>query len=102
MRMGEIVEQVIKERGMTKAEFGRRINTSRQNVNTLLRKDNFDTHLLTKMCRVLKYNFYQHLDLPAGLTQSDPETTPARKMYLVVEIPVGDHHLLSDILSHLG
>lgn len=57
--MGQLIQEKLKEAGMTKAEFGRRINTSRQNVNTLLRKEYVPVDTLLKVCRVLQYNFFE-------------------------------------------
>ena len=59
VNLGKLIELRIKEVGMTKAEFGRRINTSRQNVNTLLRKKSWDTKLLIRCSQVLGQNFFK-------------------------------------------
>lgn len=95
MKLGERIEERIKERGMTKAEFGRRINTSRQNVNTLLRKDSFDTRLLVKIGKVLEYDFFQHLQRP---NKAEPDRgEPEPKLYMIIELPP-DYH---DKFKHL-
>ncbi len=57
--MGSLIEARLKEVGMTKAEFGRRIHTSRQNVNTLLRKHHVPVDVLAVASRVLKRNFFE-------------------------------------------
>lgn len=55
---------------MTKAEFGRRMNTSRQNVNTMLRKENWTVDLIADASRVLKKNFFL-VFLPERLRQEE-------------------------------
>lgn len=62
IHIGSKIAERIKANGMTKAEFGRRINTSRQNVNTLLRKDTLDASLLYQISSVLKFNFFSYYD----------------------------------------
>lgn len=87
IHIGRLIEERIKEVGMTKAEFGRRINTSRQNVNTLLRKESLDTRLLKKIGRVLNHDFFHYFQrkgtLP-GSVEEEPQSGPNVK--LVVEL----------------
>lgn len=103
MHLGEIIESIIKERGMTKAEFGRRIHTSRQNVNTLLRKASLETKTLSKICRVLRYNFFQHIDLPWDLkkqAEENPEPSKGPKMYVILEVSPEDRDFITDYLGN--
>jgi transcriptional regulator with XRE-family HTH domain len=58
LHVGQLIEKVLDERGMTKAEFGRRIKTSRQNVNSILQKKSMDTDYLLHICVVLGTNFF--------------------------------------------
>ncbi len=58
VHIGQVVEQRIIELGMTKAEFGRRMDTSRQNVNTLLSKENWTVDMIASASRVLGQNFF--------------------------------------------
>lgn len=71
---------------MSKAEFGRRIGTSRQNVNTLLRKTSMDTSQLATICKVLSHDFFQYIERPQ---KELPK--PKRKVFVLLEVP-GDHH----------
>ena len=59
--IGSEIERRLIEMGMTKAEFGRRIITSRQNVSLILQKESMDTAALHKICRVLDHNFFQYI-----------------------------------------
>lgn len=85
IHIGRLIEERIKEVGMTKAEFGRRISTSRQNVNTLLRKESLDTKLLRKICRVLDYDFF-HYFLKPGTMVGSPEDPQGPVVKLVIEL----------------
>ena len=98
MRLGEIIEMRVKQIGMTKAEFGRRINTSRQNVNTLLRKEHFDTRVLTKICKVLNYDFYEHIKRPKHNPETG-ETEPHKRIYITIEARPEDHDKLMKLLK---
>ena len=84
LHMGNLIDAQIIKVGMTKAEFGRRINTSRQNVNTLLKKPFLSIDLLLKICSVLNYNFLDELVeyLPKELQESG-EGTVIQKVYSV-------------------
>lgn len=87
---------------MTKAEFGRRINTSRQNVNTLLRKESMDIQLLQKIGKVLQYDF---LALYTFKGHAIPLDGPKQEagFELVVRVPNIEHGKdLLDLLQHNG
>lgn len=62
IHLGNLIAQQLIKVGMTKAEFGRRIGTSRQNVNTLLKKQSINTDLLIIICKVLNHNFFDDLE----------------------------------------
>ena len=59
VHIGELIEKRRKEVGMTKAELGRRINTSRQNINSILKKEHISTDLLVQISRELDHNFFE-------------------------------------------
>ena len=86
IHIGRLIEQRIKEVGMTKAEFGRRINTSRQNVNTLLKKNSLDTEMLWRISEVLNFDFFQCFLGAAKVTGAKKQPAgPVVK--LVIELP---------------
>jgi hypothetical protein len=64
-----MVERRLDEMGMTKAEFGRRINTSRQNVNSLLNKPGLDSALLWRISLALDHDFFHAVSLALGIPQ---------------------------------
>lgn len=59
--LGERIAQVLQNRGMSKAEFARRIYTSRQNVNALLRREDISVWQLVHIGKVLDFNFFTEL-----------------------------------------
>lgn len=72
LHIGNVIAARIQEIGMTKAEFGRRISTSRQNVNTVLRKESLDGHQLFMVSMVLGidlFAFYQK-KLPEAIQET--------------------------------
>ena len=56
-----MIAERLEEIGMSKAEFGRRIDTSRQNVNTLLRKQDMSVEQLLRISVVLDKDFMAEL-----------------------------------------
>ena len=59
--IGKLIEKQLKETGMTKSEFARRINKSRQNVDHILKRKSVDTELLECISKVLSHDFFQYL-----------------------------------------
>lgn len=59
IHLGEIIEAELKRIGITKAEFGRRINVSRQNVSSLIRKANLHTDTLKRVSIELNRNLFE-------------------------------------------
>lgn len=53
-----LIEQRINELGLSKSEFGRRIDIPQQNVNRILEKSNIDTDKLISISEALDYNFF--------------------------------------------
>lgn len=71
LHLGALVDRRLDESGMTKAEFGRRIGTSRQNVHTLIRKPTLTTEQLMDICVVMKYDLFAVLS--EALHQAVPD-----------------------------
>lgn len=90
IHIGNLVEAQIRSRGITKAEFGRRISTSRQNVNSLLHRESWDTHLLIRAGKALECNFFDYFTTP-----TPDRGEPPKRHYILVEIDPQHHkHLL--------
>jgi hypothetical protein len=78
--VGELVARRLDVVGMTKAEFGRRIATSRQNVNSLLRKPTLTVDQLMEISVALQYDFFAVLSEALYKAEPDcqrPPTSPA-------------------------
>lgn len=74
--IGKLIRARLEAVGMTKAEFARRIHTSRQNVNLILSRASVHTDLLYRISEVLDYDFFADLR-PPGLR--DLEIGPERE-----------------------
>ena len=68
--IGRLIEKRVKELGMAKAEFARRINRSPQNVNDLFKRKSVDSEFLSEISKVLDFNFF------TLLSEDDPGAKP--------------------------
>lgn len=59
IHIGQEIEARINQLNITASEFARRIDTSKQNVNRILKKESIDTATLQKYCEVLDFNFFK-------------------------------------------
>lgn len=59
IHIGEMIDARLKEIGMSKAELGRRIHTSRQNINTITGKASIDVHTLVNVSNALVINYLE-------------------------------------------
>jgi transcriptional regulator with XRE-family HTH domain len=60
-KIGQLILDRLNQKGMTKSEFSRRINKSRQNVQDIFKRESLDTKLLSDISEVLEYNFFNIL-----------------------------------------
>lgn len=60
IHIGEKIKEIFEARGMKISEFANRINTVRQNVYKIFKKNDINTELLLKISRVLEYDFFRH------------------------------------------
>lgn len=58
IHIGKIILKKLKESGMSKSEFARRINKSPQNVQDIFTRQSIDTKLLSDISEVLGYSFF--------------------------------------------
>ncbi len=59
MEIGEMIRQVLLERGITVTDFAKTLSCSRENAHRILKKETLDTDLLMKISEVLKYDFFR-------------------------------------------
>jgi transcriptional regulator with XRE-family HTH domain len=104
VHVGKLIEWRLDETGMTKAEFGRRIDTSRQNVNSLLRKASLDTAYLQKISEALHYDFFKHLSSASrGEENASLPLSPGHaSVKLLIEIPREQQDQLLDLILGKG
>jgi transcriptional regulator with XRE-family HTH domain len=69
--IGKIIEDKLREKGISVSEFARRINTNRNNAYDIFRRDSIDTQLLQKISTVLEYDFFHHF-IPNPNIVSEP------------------------------
>jgi Cro/C1-type HTH DNA-binding domain len=74
LHLGQLVDQRLEESGMTKAEFGRRIGTSRQNVHSLIRKPTMTVEQLMAICVAMRFDFFAVLS--DMLREAEPDCQP--------------------------
>lgn len=60
VHIGQLILHRLTEIQMSKTDFAKNINTSRENVYNIFAKDNIDVEQLLVISKVLRYNFYQH------------------------------------------
>jgi len=60
IHIGKRIKQVFEKKGMSISEFSRRLNSSRENVYDIFKRQSIDTSLLEKISKVLEYDFFQH------------------------------------------
>jgi transcriptional regulator with XRE-family HTH domain len=58
--IGNKIHEFLKAKGMTVAEFSRRIKYSRENAYSIFKRESIDTQLLTTISEVLNHDFFQY------------------------------------------
>lgn len=100
IHVGKLVEERIHEIGMSKAEFGRRISTSRQNVNTLLRKRVWDVEQLVSASKILNTNFFEpFLEVLGGKAEVSRSNIQLEKTGFRVTIEVTNPAQMQEFLA---
>lgn len=62
--IGNLIESKIRLRGMTYAEFARRLNCNRTTVYNIVRSSSIDTERLRKISQILGYDFIREMQRP--------------------------------------
>ena len=60
VHIGEIIKRVVKEKGLSVTEFGKRISKHRRNVYDIFLRESVDTELLQKIGKVLEHDFFSY------------------------------------------
>ena len=61
--IGNIIQQKLKESGLSNAEFARKLNCTPQNVFNILERDSLDTALLLNISEALSHNFFSYFEI---------------------------------------
>ena len=59
IHIGNWIQQVLIEKNVKPSELARRIQTTRQNIGSILKKDSIDVKQLFTICNALNYDFFQ-------------------------------------------
>ncbi len=60
LHIGKLISKVLKEKGIKSTELAEKIHTSKQNLNSIFKREHIDTSILLKLCSALQYNFFLH------------------------------------------
>lgn len=60
IHIGQIIKSVAEERKMGATELSQHLNTSRENVYDIYRREAIDTAKLLQLSVILKYDFFEH------------------------------------------
>ena len=58
--IGELIRERLKDEERSVSWFARKLSCSRANVYKIFRKEYIDTELLTRISRILDYDFFQY------------------------------------------
>lgn len=85
VNLGEIIHQIVREKGWSDAEFAKNLNIARQNIKkTVFEKHSLDTDLLCSICEVLDCNLFDYF---SACNQNDyPQTPKEIKAKITIEM----------------
>ena len=86
IHMGQLIEKRLKDIGMSKAGFGRRINISRNDAIDLLKKPSLDEDELRKISKALRVNLFAAL--LDGVPAEIPPIDERRELEKVIRVQV--------------
>jgi transcriptional regulator with XRE-family HTH domain len=69
--VGEKIKDVLTEKNVKVIELAKLIDTSRQNVNGILKRKSLDSALLYKISNALQYNFFKHYVISNDESKTD-------------------------------
>lgn len=83
VNIGEVIRQKVEEIGLSKAEFAKRLNIQRQNIEkTVFQKHSIDTDLLCNICELLDCNLFNYF-IPKGLCNISDYTSEAKVSFTI-------------------
>lgn len=92
IHIGEEIRKKVQDIGLSDAEFGRRINTSRQNAQSIYERKSVDILLLSKICKALDFDFLSFYK--DDKEQKSIDNLPKKKAKVVIELELNDDDIL--------
>lgn len=100
--IGEIIEKVFKDSGMTKKALAEKIGYSRNNIYNIFTRKTLDIGLLKKLGEVLNYDFVELRPTTPGLVEEQPilyKKEKKSKIKLVIELDPDEDILMNEKLN---
>ncbi|MBK9452245.1 MAG: hypothetical protein IPN95_23050 [Bacteroidetes bacterium] len=72
VHIGELIKSRAKAMRLGPTELGARIETSKQNIYGIFKRQSIDTELLTRISLALDYDFFTHLSQALGENREKP------------------------------
>jgi hypothetical protein len=60
LHIGKLIDNQIKQRGITKIALARKVKTSPQHLHYMVKRPSIDTDILSRLSVALNYNFFSH------------------------------------------
>lgn len=98
IHFGNKIREIIKQKGMKQTEIAAKINTSANNFQNIINSEDISVFRLHQLCKILDYNFFQHLELP-GTTET---ISPKKRASITLLVTVDDPQKEDKILKILG
>lgn len=86
IHIGTLIKEKIVEIGLSDAEFGRRINTTRQNAQAILKRKTVDTDLLFRISKALNFDFFKYFQTEDQQKSVDNLKERKTKILLQIEL----------------
>ncbi len=68
IHLGQTIQQIVIDKGLSVTEFSQMIGTSRSNAHNIFQREVLDTDLLAKISKVLDFNFFNLFENLSSVT----------------------------------
>lgn len=89
IHIGSIIQEKLKEKGMTLAEFARRLSKTPGGVRYIFDNKGINTDLLIEVGQILEYDFFQHFTSLRNPGTSG-QTKAKKKVSVLIEVDEED------------
>lgn len=101
VHIGKIVTQLLREKGIKKSAFALSMNYSKQNINSLLLKDNWSVNQVWQASVILKHNLFENYSTDASLNHLESIRTPNEKRLIELEEQINQLQTENKLLNTL-